>query len=129
MEAARPDFDGDEGFLRADEWLGVDVAPYRLDFTKAYTPPKYVMTWNGVGFAPLGGIQAITGQAGNGKTMTIAQFIAAILGGEFGSLQYNLADDIPDPRVLYIDTEMEEANTIAMKNRVLSMTGREIGEQ
>lgn len=129
MEAARPDFDGDEGFLRADEWIGVDVAPYRLDFTKAYTPPKYVMTWNGVGFAPLGGIQAITGQAGNGKTMTIAQFIAAILGGEFGSLQYNLADDIPDPRVLYIDTEMEEANTIAMKNRVLSMTGREIGEQ
>jgi hypothetical protein len=31
--------------------------------------------------------------------------------------------------VLYIDTEMEEANTIAMKNRVLSMTGRTVGEQ
>ena len=115
-------------FLPKDNWFGVDTTPYRLDFTKQYTPPKYVLNWNGVGFAPLGGIHAITGQAGNGKTMTIAQFIAAILGGEFGSLHYNLAEQIPNPRVLYIDTEMEEDNTIAMKNRVLTMTNRIVGE-
>ena len=126
MEAARPDFNSHEHFLAADEWMGVNVEPYRLDFTKPYTPPRYLLSWNGIGFAPLGGIQAITGQAGNGKTMTIAQFIAAILGGEFGSLRYEL--DTPDPRVLYIDTEMEESNTIAMKNRVLTMTSRVVGE-
>ena len=116
------------GFLKQDNWSCVDITQYMLDFTKPYQPPRYVLSWNGVGFAPLGGIHAVTGQAGNGKTMTLAQFIAAILCGEFGSLQYNLADTNPNPRVLYIDTEMEEANTIAMKNRVLNMTGRKIGE-
>lgn len=128
MDQARPDFDGEEYFLSQDNWMPVDVAPYVLDFTKPYIAPKYVLSWNDIGFAPLGGIQAVTGQAGNGKTMTLAQFIAAILGGECGSLRYELSDYIPSPRVLYIDTEMEESNTIAMKNRVLSMTGRTIGE-
>lgn len=115
-------------FLAKDNWFGVDVTPYRLDFTKPYKPPKFLLSWNGIGFAPLGGIQAITGQAGNGKTMTIAQMIAAILSGEYGSLQYMLRDDVAEPRVLYIDTEMEESNTIAMKNRVLTMTKRTVGD-
>ena len=115
-------------FLPQDNWFGVDVTKYRLDFSKPYTAPKYTLSWNGIGFAPLGGIHAITGQAGNGKTMTIAQMIAAIIGGEFGSLQYMLGDEQPNPRVLYIDTEMEEDNTIAMKNRVLTMTKRIVGQ-
>lgn len=115
-------------FLAQDEWYGVDVSPYRLDFCKKYEAPKYTLSWNGIGFAPLGGIHAVTGQAGNGKTMTLAQFIAAILSGSFGNLRYELSDEIPNPKVLYIDTEMEEANTIAMKNRVLSMCGRNISE-
>ena len=111
-------------FLAQDKWFGVDTEPFLLDFSEKYVPPKYTLTWNDVGFAPLGGIHAITGQAGHGKTMTIAQFISAILSGEFGSLRYNLEKEIPNPRVLYIDTEMEEANTIAMKNRVLTMCRR-----
>lgn len=115
-------------FLAGDKWYGVDVGPYRLDFSKAYQAPKYTLSWNGIGFAPLGGIHAVTGQAGHGKTMTLAQFIAAILNGEFGNLKYELEDEIPEPRVLYIDTEMEEANTIAMKNRVLTMCGRQIDQ-
>lgn len=114
-------------FLQKDDWFSADDTPYYLDFEKPYEAPRYTLSWNGIGFAPLGGIHAMTGQAGNGKTMTLAQFIAAILGGDFGNLRYALADEIPNPRVLYIDTEMEEANTIAVKNRVLSMTGREIG--
>ena len=124
----REEANSDEEFLKGDEWLGVDVEPYRLDFTKEYSAPRFVLSFNGVGFAPLGGIHAVTGQAGNGKTMLLAQFIAAILGGEFGSLRYELTTTHPEPRVLYIDTEMEEANTIAMKNRVLSMVGRVVGE-
>ena len=128
MEAARPDFENVPDFLKGDNWYYEDVVPYRLDFTKPYQAPKYVLSWNGIGFAPIGGIHAVTGQAGNGKTMTLAQFISAILGGSFGNLRYELSEEIPEPRVLYIDTEMEEANTIAMKNRVLSMTGRTVGE-
>lgn len=127
-----PDAEGGEdvpAFLASDHWYEVDTEPYRLDFTKPYTPPKYTLSWNGIGFAPLGGIHAVTGQAGNGKTMTLAQFIAAILGGSCGNIRYELGEEIPEPRVLYIDTEMEEDNTIAMKNRVLSMTGRTVGRQ
>lgn len=115
-------------FLSKYEWYGVDTEPYKLDFAKQYEAPKYTLSWKGIGFAPLGGIHAITGQAGHGKTTTIAQFIAAILGGEYGSLRYELEEEIPNPRVLYIDTEMEEANTIAAKNRVLSMIDSPIGE-
>lgn len=116
------------GFLAKYKWAGVDPEPYRLDFAKQYEAPKYTLSWNGIGFAPLGGIHAVTGQAGHGKTMTLAQFIATILSGEFGNLRYELDDEIPNPTVLYIDTEMEEANTIAMKNRVLSMCKRDINQ-
>jgi len=116
-------------FLSGDLWFDVNVEPYRLDFEKAYEAPRYTLAWNGIGFAPLGGIHAITGQAGNGKTMTLAQFMTAILSGQFGSLTYNLGDTIPKPRVLYIDTEMEEANTIAVKNRVMTMCKRSITEK
>lgn len=115
-------------FLKGDEWFGQDVSPYRLDFTKAYEAPQYTLSWNGIPFAPRGGIHAITGQAGNGKTMTLAQFMAAILCGEYGELRYELSDVIPNPKVLYIDTEMEEANTIAVKNRVMSLCERPINE-
>ena len=115
-------------FLQGDDWFAVDVKPYQLDFTKAYEAPQYTLSWNGIPFAPRGGIHAITGQAGNGKTMTLAQFMAAILCGEYGELRYELSDVIPDPKVLYIDTEMEEANTIAVKNRVMTLCERPINE-
>lgn len=116
----------ERAFLAGDQWFDVDVDPWRLDFQKQYEAPRYTLSWRGVPFAPLGGIHAITGQAGNGKTMTLAQFMSAILNGEFGSLRYELGDEVAHPTVLYIDTEMEEANTIAVKNRVMTMCGRDI---
>lgn len=128
LEAARPQEGSDEMFLRADGWRDVDVAPYLLDFATAYEAPRYVLSLRGVGFAPLGGIHALTGQSGHGKSMTLAQFMAAILKGEYGELRYELSDTVPHPTVLYIDTEMEQSNTIAMKNRVLTMVGRPINE-
>ena len=116
-------------FLVGDNWMYDDVAPYLLDFREQYKPPRYTLSWKSIPFAPLGGIHNITGQSGNGKTMTIAQFMATILSGEFGQLKYELSAEIPHPRVLYIDTEMEKDNTIAVKNRVLSMAGRDINGQ
>ncbi len=113
-------------FLRSDDWFSTDVEKYRLDFTTGYQAPHYTLSWDNVPFAPLGGIHAITGQSGNGKTMTIAQFMAAILNGSFGNLRYELSEEVPHPVVLYIDTEMEQANTIAVKNRVMTMCGRDI---
>lgn len=116
-------------FLRNDGWYEVDVSNYVLDFTEQYKPPMYTLSWNGIKFAPLGGIHNITGQAGNGKTMTIAQFMATFLKGQIGGLKYELSDSFPHPRVLYIDTEMEKDNTIAVKNRVLSMAGRDTNQE
>ena len=124
LEAKRAGMD----FMIADEWQDFEIEQYLLDFSSPYVPPKYTLSWEGVPFAPLGGIHNITGQAGNGKTMTIAQFMAAILCGERGGLKYELSDTIPHPSVLYIDTEMEEDNTIAVKNRVLTMAKRDIGK-
>lgn len=116
----------ERAFLSGDQWFDLDVEPWRLDFQKQYSAPRYTLSWRGIPFAPLGGIHAITGQAGNGKTMTLAQFMSAILNGEFGALRYELSEEVEHPTVLYIDTEMEEANTIAVKNRVMTMCGRDI---
>ena len=116
-------------FLQSDDWFFEEVDKYRLDFSEPYKPPRFTLSWMGIPFAPLGGVHNITGQSGNGKTMTIAQFIATILCGEFGNLRYELTDDDRPKRVLYIDTEMEKDNTIALKNRVLTMAGRDISGQ
>ena len=116
-------------FMLQDEWQQMDTKPYELNFSEAYKPPRFTLSWNGVPFAPLGGIHNITGQPGNGKTMTISQFMAAILCGEFGGLRYELSEEIPNPSVLWIDTEMEKDNTIAVKNRVLTMAGRNVNKK
>ena len=116
-------------FLASDNWFSCDVEPYLLNFSEAYKPPRYTLSWKGIPFAPLGGIHNITGQSGNGKTMTLAQFMATILCGEFGQLRYELKEMDKPPRILYIDTEMEKDNTIAVKNRVLTMAGRDINRE
>ena len=123
----QPDEDFQQ-FMLQDEWQWMNVDDYLLDFKEAYKPPRFTLSWKGIPFAPLGGIHNITGQSGNGKTMTIAQFMAALLCGSVGNLKYELQDEIPHPKILYIDTEMEKDNTIAVKNRVLTMAGRDIGK-
>lgn len=116
-------------FLKGDDWFDVDISPYELNFQEQYRPPKFTLSWRGIPFAPLGGIHNITGQSGNGKTMTIAQFMATILCGQVGGLRYELSDERPNPTLLYIDTEMEKDNTIAVKNRVLTLAGRDVGKE
>ena len=108
-------------FLKVDEWYNVDVSKDYLDFTEPYESPQYTLSYNGIAFAPLGGIHALTGQSGHGKTMLFTQLMAAILCGKYGGLQYELSDRVPRPSVLYIDTEMEKCNTIAVKNRVCEL--------
>ena len=131
-------------FLVGDNWIYDEVEPYLLDFREQYKPPRYTLSWKDVPFAPIGGMHNITGQSGNGKTMTIAQFMATHLCGNYGNLkreyeyvERKVKDPITGeektirvpPTVLYIDTEMEKDNTIAVKNRVLSMAGRDINGQ
>lgn len=119
--------DSEIDFLKEDEWQDVDIGPNILDVTEAYQRPSYTLAYNGTPFAPLGGIHGLTGQPGNGKTMTFTQFIVAVLRGEWGSLTYELKEQIPNPTVLYIDTEMEKGNTQLVNLRVYSMMGWTFG--
>lgn len=104
-------------FLQGDHWYDQDVSGLYLDFTKPYAPPRWTLSHNGVPFAKVGDLHVIQGKSGHGKTALMTQFMACILKGELGHLRYELRD-VPKPVVLYIDTEMSEDDTIAVKNRV-----------
>ena len=119
-------------FLKGDDWFGTNVDGDFLDFDKPYRPPRYTMERDGVPFADVGEIHIISGKPGNGKTGLMAQLIAATLGGRFGKTitrkvghKINGQEgfyEIPT-RILYVDTEQGEDDTIGFKNRVLSMSG------
>ena len=123
LNTAKPDF------LQEDEWYDIDISDKLLNPAKKYVRPDFTLACDGVPFAPLGGIHALTGQAGHGKTMTFTQFIVAILKGRYGNLTYELKDKIPKPSVLYIDTEMEEGNTQLVNLRVYSLMSWTFGEK
>ena len=119
-------------FLQGDDWFDVDIGNDFLDFDKPYRPPRYTMERDGVPFADVGEIHIISGKPGNGKTGLMAQLIAATLGGQFGHTvarkvghKVNGSDDFHElpTRILYVDTEQGEDDTIGFKNRVISMSG------
>ena len=107
-------------FLEKSNYIDKDITPFVLDFSKAYEPPEYVYKLDDVGFAPLGGLQAVTGLSGNGKTQLVCQLVATALGGSFGRLHYALSKK---PRLLLADTEQEISSVVAMKQRICSMIG------
>ena len=119
-------------FLQGDDWFDADISGDFLDFDKPYRPPRYTMEREGVPFADVGEIHIISGKPGNGKTGLMAQLIAATLGGKFGNTiarkvghKVNGSDDFHElpTRILYVDTEQGEDDTIGFKNRVISMSG------
>ena len=119
-------------FLQGDDWFDADISGDFLDFNKPYRPPRYTMEREGVPFADVGEIHIISGKPGNGKTGLMAQLIAATLGGSFGNTiarrvghKVNGSDDFQElpTRILYVDTEQGEDDTIGFKNRVISMSG------
>ena len=83
-------------FLAVDKWFDVDISKDYLDFTKPYEKPHKTLSMDGIPFAPLKGIHALTGQSGHGKTMLFTQFMAAILSGEFGGYVTNCPTSSPD---------------------------------
>ena len=108
-------------FLREDNWYEVDISQDFLNFEKPYRPPRYTMKRNGVPFANVGELHIISGKPGNGKTGLMSQLMATLLCGRFGNTEYALSEERPQPRVLYIDTEQGEDDTIAVKNRVCTL--------
>ena len=130
-------------FLKGDDWMPVDISGDFLDFDEPYRPPRYTMERDGVPFADVGELHIISGKPGNGKTGLMSQLEAATLGGQFGKTvcrqvghiqrdeQGNIINDEHNRpvyqqrpvRILHIDTEQGKDDTIAFKNRVISMSG------
>ena len=101
------------------------------------------MERDGVPFADVGELHIISGKPGNGKTGLMSQLEAATLGAKFGNTVSREVGHIvrdaegnivtgqdkrpvfqPRPtRILHIDTEQGKDDTIAFKNRVISMSG------
>ena len=110
-----------------------ELEQYWLNPELDYPEPHFLFEYNGVGFSPLGGIQAISGQKKNGKTFVLAQLMAAALSGGSNRVPQYL-DGLSvrkstqeflghAPKVLYCDTEMEQLNTAKVLRRVHWLCG------
>lgn len=130
-------------FLKGDDWFDADISGDFLDFDEPYRPPRYTMERGGVPFADVGELHIISGKPGNGKTGLMSQLEAATLGRQFGNTiarevghivrdmdgKIVMGDDkrpmfaVRPTRILHIDTEQGKDDTIAFKNRVISMSG------
>ena len=115
--------------LNNAEYLRLEqLRPYLLAPREDYPEPYYMLEYNGVPFSTIGGLGAISGQKKNGKSFVLTQLMAAILGNgcERTSL-YLPGLKVPErtlkylghePRVLYVDTEMEKLNSAKVLRRV-----------
>ena len=112
-----------QNFLPQLNWWDAEIDDTFLNFAKPYTPPAWTLSHAGVQFAKLGDLHIVTGKAGHGKTAFMSQVMATILCGKFGRMAFEQAENIPKPKVLYVDTEQSEDDTIAIKNRVCMMAG------
>ena len=119
--------DKDLNFLPQEKWSSLDNSNLYLSGDEPYQEPKFVFSRNGIKFAPLTDIHALTGVAGSGKTWTFVQLMAAAICGECCGIKYELSDEIPEPVVLYADTEQAHDQTVLTMHRVLSLSGWPIG--
>lgn len=114
--------------------LNVSLEGNWIDLSKDYPETRYLLRYRGVEFCAIGGIQAITGHQKNGKTFLMCQFMAALLNSNSArvksmlpglELNPDVAEEIGEPTVLYIDTEQEIENTVKVARRVLWLCGWE----
>lgn len=106
-----------------------------FDDTIKYETPPFLFEYRApgqeypVGFSPIGGIQALSGQKKNGKSIMASVLLAAVLcnGKETGRMaerfpgfrvrQSTVAKLGHIPTALYIDTEQEKENTSVVVER------------
>ena len=110
------------------ELAAQELEPYWLDPRLNYPEPHFLLEYKGVGFSPIGGIQAMSGQKKNGKSFVITQLAAAILGADSERVKAKLPGLQLKPdtaewlghetSVLYVDTEMEQLNSAKVLRRV-----------
>lgn len=103
-----------------DEIAKLDISANVLNHDQELQLPPYMMSHKGVGFGALGSIGSVTGQKKNGKTLMETLFMATVLldGKPLGDLKYELHDERPNPKVLFIDTEQEDSFALMVQRRV-----------
>ena len=121
------------GLLKERKWFGTDTTGLLLDFARPYSPPMWTLSHNGIPFAKLGDLHIVGGKAGHGKTTFMSQIMAALLCGHFGNMKCEIELTAHDPatgeevkmqpKVLLVDTEQSVDDTIAIKNRVCTLSG------
>lgn len=109
------------------------LRPYLLDPREDYPEPYCMLEYNGVPFSKVGGLAAISGQKKNGKSFVLTQLMAAILGCNSERTQQFLPGlKVPErtieylghePKVLYVDTEMEKLSSAKVMRRVHWLCG------
>ena len=115
--------------MRSPEQIRWDtLRPYLLDPREDYPEPYTILEYNGVPFSKVGGLAAISGQKKNGKSFVLTQLMAAILGNGCEKTQRYLPGlTVPErtieylghePKVLYVDTEMEKLSSAKVLRRV-----------
>ena len=116
-----------------DQQAMEQLRPYLLDPREDYPEPYTMLEFNGVPFSKIGGLAAISGQKKNGKSFVLTQLMAAILGsGSENAEKYLPGLTVPqrtidylghEPRVLYVDTEMEKLSSAKVLRRVHWLCG------
>ena len=112
----------------AEEIQWETLRPFLLDPREDYPEPYHILEYNGVPFSKVGGLAAISGQKKNGKSFVLTQLMAAILGnGCERTRRYLPGLTVPErtieylghePKVLYVDTEMEKLSSAKVLRRV-----------
>lgn len=108
-------------FLPEDDWMDVPYEPSMLDLTDDLELPEYTIRLNGADCGPVTGVMCISGQSGNGKTMTSSMLMATYLGADVDGIQLIWAKK--NARLLYVDTEMEKGNTQLVVARIAIQVG------
>ena len=121
-----------------DQQAMEQLRPYLLDPREDYPETYFMFEFNGVPFSAVGGLQAITGQKKNGKTWVTTMLMAAALGYDTERVQTYLPGlTVPrrtiehighEPKVLFIDTEMEKLNSAKVLRRVHWLCGWEMNQ-
>ena len=95
---------------------------YKIDLSKTYSEPSYLIKSGGVGTIPRGDIIAVKAKSKHGKTFLCSIFAAVAMGAEWGSL--NAVEK--DCKVMFVDTEQNEKNVARVAKRIHALAGLDV---
>lgn len=94
--------------LPADDPELLELAPYFLNITDPVPPQRFAFQLDGKNFAPVGDIHLITAAKKSAKTFFVHHLIGAALSPTGWE---GITCNIPNAKILYIDTEQHETKT------------------